>query len=122
LYLREFIEVLNNYKHELRDVLADDMSFQLLVSRFLQKGINDKDAEFLDKALKICSLDNLVYERLINLLKIKYTGMFNQLNQLVDVTDPNRHKPISLAGDISGEAMVMRTVMTAYTEAHRKPQ
>lgn len=122
LYLREFIEVLRNYKHELRDVLADEMSFQLLVLRFLQRGINDKDAEFLDKALKICSLDNLVYERLINLLKIKYTGVFNQLIQLVDIANTNPHKTIPPIGDDAGEIIAMHTVMTAYTEAHRKPQ
>lgn len=122
LYLLEFMEVLNNYKHELRDVLADDLSFQMLVIRFLQKGVTDKDDSFLDKVLQICRKDNLVYERLINLLKVKHPTVLNQLIKLVDVTNLNPHKTMPPIGDGSGENWLMKTVMTAYTEAQRKPE
>lgn len=117
LYMREYMSVLQNYGHELGNIKKDHLSFQRLVVVFLQSGINDKDSAFLSEVLKICAIDNLTIESLVNFLTSSYPHIYQQLTRYVDMQSMTFHKTAS-AEPSDFNTYIQRSIMTTYTEAH----
>lgn len=119
LYLSEYLSARTDYKHELRQVLSDTLSFETVVLRFVQRGIQDNDSWFLQMLLNICSTDPLVLESTVNLLRTRYPLLYSSLSKFTDVGKYHFHKSGKLEY-FPPVSFVMKSVMTTYTESHRR--
>lgn len=118
LYLNEYLSALTNYKNELSDLPETFRHFQVFTFKFLQWGVQDRDAPFLQEILKICSFDTFLMESTVTLLVNSYPILYGNLLKFTDIGKWKFRKTDGVdTGSI--QSGLPKTVMTAFTKAYR---